>query len=260
MSKHRDRDNELSRRDMLKAAGALAVGAVAVAVPTGNVQAAKSKAPRWVMVMDLRACIGCRACTVACKSENNVALGRHRTVVQEKTMGTFPNVKKAFLPLLCNHCEGNKDDKVPPCVKECPEFPGKRAVYVAPNGNKIRYRSGATYKRPDGMILVDNSQCIGCGKCIDACPYGVRSFDPMLPAGKKPEEQGIHKCTFCDHRVDKGVEPSCVNTCQGGARIFGDLNDPNSRVSKLIAEHKAKGNVLLPEEKTESTRVLYRSG
>ncbi len=243
--------NKLTRREMLKKSGAVVAGTTAAAaLPIGGAQAARAKAPRWVMVMDLRKCIGCRACTVACKAENNVALGRFRTVIQEKTTGTFPNVKKVFLPIMCNHCEGNEKDKIPPCIKECPEYPGKRAVYITPNGEKIRYRTGGTYKRPDGMILVDNEQCIGCGKCIDACPYGVRSFDPFKKAGKKPEENGITKCTFCQHLVDQGLTPACVTTCQGRARIFGDLNDPESEVTKLIKDHGAEKNVLLPEEDT----------
>ncbi len=247
------KENGLTRRDLLKTTGAVVAGAVTAALPAGGVlakQARARKAPRWVMVMDLRKCIGCRACTVACKAENNVALGRFRTVIQEKQMGTFPNVTKVFLPLMCNHCEGNDKDKVPPCVKVCPEWPGERKVFVTPEGKKIRYRGGATYKRPDGMILYDSSLCIGCGKCIEDCPYGVRSFDPFVKAGKKPEEQAITKCTFCQHLVDKGIEPSCVTTCQGRARIFGDLNDPDSQVSKLIKEHRAEKNVLLPDEGT----------
>jgi tetrathionate reductase subunit B len=244
-------DNQISRRDLLKSTGAVVAGAAAAALPVGAAEAGKaSKAPRWVMVMDLRRCIGCRACTVACKAENNVALGRFRTVIQEKTVGTFPDVTKTFLPIMCNHCEGNEEDKIPPCIKECPEYPGERAVFETPDGKKIRYRTGATYKRPDGMILLDNSQCIGCGKCIDACPYGVRAFDPFKQAGKKPEEHGITKCTFCQHLVDEGLTPACVTTCQGRARIFGDLNDPDSEVTKLIEEHGAKDNVLLPEEDT----------
>lgn len=249
---------DISRRKFLGGAGTAAVGAAALVTPGVNVVAATSKAPRWAMVMDLRRCIGCRACTVACKAENNVSLGRFRAVIQEKTTGTFPATKKAFLPLMCNHCEGNEKDKNPPCIKACPEFPGKRAVYVAPSGKKIRYRSGGTYKRPDGTVLIDSRQCIGCGKCIDACPYGVRSFNPFVKAGKDPEKQAADKCDLCVHRLDNGLEPSCVNTCQGRARIFGDLNDPNSEVSKLVKEHNLANDdhVLLPEENTKP-HVFY---
>ena len=171
-------------------------------------------------------------------------------------MGTFPNTKKGFLPIMCNHCEGNKKDGVPPCVKTCPEYPGKRMTFKTADGKKIRYRGGATYKRPDGLVLIDSDLCIGCGKCIDSCPYGVRSFNPFIKAGKKPEKQAADKCDMCKERVANGIDPSCVNTCQGRARIFGDLNDPNSEVAKLVKEHKLAKNVLLPEEGTEP-HVFY---
>lgn len=239
-----------SRRKFLGSVGATAVGTATLTMPGEATAAEERDVPRWGMVMDLRKCIGCRACTVACKSENNVSLGRFRAVIQEKTTGTFPKTRKAFLPLMCNHCEGDEQwGGNPPCIEVCPEFPGKRAVYETPNGRKIRYRSGGTYKRPDGVVLIDAEQCIGCGKCIDACPYGVRSFDPFVQAGKKPEEQAADKCDLCVHRLDNGLEPACVNTCQGRARIFGDLNDSDSEVSKLIKEHKLDrdNNTLLPD-------------
>jgi len=250
-------ESRIGRRDVLKGAGVVAAGSAALATPVRKAEAA-AEAPRWAMVMDLRKCIGCRACTVACKSENDVSLGRFRTVIQEKTYGTFPDTKKVFLPIMCNHCEGKEEDKVPPCVKACPEYPGERLTYMTPDGKKIRYRGGATYKRPDGLILIDKELCIGCGKCIDGCPYGVRSFDPFVKAGKKPEKQAVDKCDFCKQRLDNGVEPACVNTCQGKARIFGDLNDPESEVSKLVKEHGLKNpdNVLLPEEGTRPN-VFY---
>jgi tetrathionate reductase subunit B len=244
---------DISRRRFLGGAGTAVAGTAVMSVtPTVSFGATESKVPRWAMVMDLRRCIGCRACTVACKSENNVSLGRFRAVIQEKTVGTFPNTKKEFLPLMCNHCEGNEKDGVPPCVKACPEYPGKRLKFKTADGKTIRYRGGATYKRPDGLILIDKELCIGCGKCLDACPYGVRSFDPFVKAGGDPTKQAADKCDMCVHRLDNGLEPSCVNTCQGRARIFGDLNDPNSEVSKLVKEHNlAKDdNVLLAEEGT----------
>ena len=248
---------KISRRQFLGSTGVAVAGTVTLAVPTVT-RAANTQAPRWGIVMDLRKCIGCRACTVACKAENNVSLGRFRAVIQEETFGTFPNTQKAFLPIMCNHCEGNEKDGVPPCVKACPEYPGKRMTYVTPEGKKIRYRGGATYKRPDGAILVDKELCIGCGKCIDACPYGVRSFDPFVKAGGAPEKQAADKCALCVPRVDNGLEPACVNTCQGRARIFGDLNDPDSEVSRLVKEHNLDNDdhVLLPEEGTRP-RLYY---
>ncbi len=247
----------ISRRKLLSSTAGVAVAGVAtVAVPATAEAARKAKAPRWGMVMDLRKCIGCRACTVSCKAENDVSLGRFRTVIQEKTWGTFPNTRKAFLPLMCNHCEGSEKDKVPPCVKACPEYPGERAKFKTPDGKTIRYRKGATYKRPDGLVLIDKAACVGCGKCIDACPYGVRSFDPFVKAGKDTTKQAADKCTMCDHRIDNGIEPACVNTCQGRSRIFGDLSDPNSVVAKLVKEHNLANNVLLPEEGTRP-QVYY---
>ncbi|MEF9475217.1 MAG: 4Fe-4S dicluster domain-containing protein [Candidatus Mariimomonas ferrooxydans] len=236
----------LSRRDILKTGGAVAATAAATGLLPENAEAAKNGNPRWAMVVDIRRCVGCRGCTVACKSEYGVPLGNFQAVVKEVGWGKFPNTEKYFLPRLCNHCAGEKD--VPPCVEKCPEAKSGKRMKLG----KVRYRTGATYKRPDGMILVDNSLCIGCGKCIDACPYGVRSFNPFVKLTRPDREKdfGIAKCSFCQHRVDKGVVPSCVNTCQGRARIFGNLNDSNSEVSKLVKKFNLSNKVLLPEEKT----------
>ena len=133
----------VGRRNVLKGAGATVAGVAAFAAGSDVAKAAGTP-PRWAMVMDLRKCIGCRACTVACKAENDVSLGRFRTVVQEATTGTFPNTKKTFLPIMCNHCEGNKEDGIPPCVKACPEYPGARMKFTTADGETIRYRGGAT--------------------------------------------------------------------------------------------------------------------
>ena len=237
----------LSRRQVLKGAGAAALTGAATLVPVGKAMAARGKAPRWAFIVDLRRCIGCRACTIACKAEFDVPLGAFRAAVYEEVVGSFPNSKKLFLPRLCNHCEGNKEDKIPPCVKECPEYPKDRREFVAPDGKKIRYRGGATYKRPDGLILFDNKLCTGCGKCIEACPYGARNFNKLLISGKDSSKNGITKCNFCEHRIAKGVTPSCVNICPGRARFFGDLNDPASEVSKLSKEFG------LAEKRNETT-------
>ncbi len=174
----------------------------------------------WVMVIDLRKCIGCQSCVVACKSENNVPVGVYRTWVQvieygqwdhdpdgDGTVllegGTFvPNVKRFSLPRLCNHC----DD--PPCVEVCPVK--------------------ATFKRKDGLVLIDYPKCIGCGYCIQACPYDARYFNPV--------QQTADKCTFCVQRIDRGLLPACVTSCVGRARVFGDLNDPDGDVSTLISQ------------------------
>jgi len=173
----------------------------------------------WVMVIDTRKCVGCQACVIACKSENNVPLGVFRTVVQVMETGSMesspngmvvtddgnyePNVKKFMLPRLCNHCDE------PPCVEACPVK--------------------ATFKRQDGIVLVDYEKCIGCGTCIQACPYNMRFFNPVTKTADK--------CTLCVHRIDAGLEPACVTSCVGRARIFGDLNDPKSEVSRLISQY-----------------------
>lgn len=245
----------ISRRQALKGAGVMAVGAAAGLVPASRAFAArKKKAPRWAFVVDLRRCIGCRACTVACKAEFNTPLGAFRAAVYEEVAGKYPTSELFLLPRLCNHCEGNKEDGVPPCVKVCPEYPKGRKKFVTAEGKTIRYRYGATYKRPDGLILFDNELCVGCGKCIDKCPYGARNWDKSRMSGKDATKHAITKCTLCQHRIDKGVVPACVNICQGRARIFGDLNDPNSEVSILVKEFgledKRNETTLLPAENT----------
>ncbi len=251
-----------SRREMLRTASVLAVGAASTGIlSVKEAVAAEAKAPRWTMVIDIRRCKGCRTCTVACKAEFDTPLGSWNSVVKDVEQGEYPDIKKDFIPRLCNHCEGNEKDGEPPCVKDCPEkASGERAKFITSDGKKIRYRKGATYRRPDGMIMYDNSLCIGCGKCIKNCPYGARSFNKRLISGKSPLDNGISKCSFCQHRVDKGVEPSCVNACPNNARIFGDLNDPGSEVSKLAERFNLTDNVvestLLFEEGTQP-QVYY---
>jgi tetrathionate reductase subunit B len=243
--------DNLSRRDMFKAGGAVAVIAAAASVLPEKAEAAKKKVPRWAMVIDIRRCVGCYSCQVSCKMENSVPMEGYNARVEVVDRGKYPLAERILLPTLCNHCtgeistEGQKID-VPPCVEKCPEAKsGKRVKFKGE-----RYRTGATYKRPDGMILVDNSLCIGCGKCIDACPYGSRYFNPYVKLTRKDREKdfGIGKCNFCQHRVDIGLEPACVRNCVGKARIFGDLNDPDSEVSKLMKDNPTK--VLKPDEKT----------
>jgi tetrathionate reductase subunit B len=243
--------DSLSRRDLLKTGGvAVAATATASLLPK-EAEAAKGNA-RYAMVLDLRRCIGCRGCTVACKSEFGVSLGRWNAVVKNVEFGKFPDTQKHFVPRLCNNCAGDSEKGIPPCVEKCPEAKSGKRMKLG----KERYRTGATYKRPDGMILLDMDLCIGCYKCIDACPYGVRSIDPFVKLTRSDREKdlGVGKCTFCAHRVDKGIAPSCVNTCQGGARIFGDLNEPGSDVSKLVKEFNLEKNrktsTMLHGEKT----------
>jgi tetrathionate reductase subunit B len=255
--------NKTTRRDLLKGTGLAVAGAAAAMVPGSQALSdagAQRAAPRWVMIMDLRKCTGCRACTVACKSEFNTPLGRFRAVIQQAEYGTFPETKKGFLPLMCNHCEGNGETNLPPCILSCPEKAKFKKEHVTADGQIIEYDHGATYKRPDGMVLVDNSLCIGCEACVHACPYGVRSVNPHIKSGKDPEKNGIEKCSMCEQRVDQGIVPSCVNTCVGRARIFGDINDPDSEVSKLAKEWNLLENreqtTLLPEQGT-NPHVFY---
>lgn len=210
----------VDRRKFLKTsvAGAVALGAAgAQAVPA----AAATPKKQYGMVIDARRCYGVHACTVACKAEFNVPLGHNRSWVESIEKGTYPAVGRSFLPRLCNHCSK------PNCVSVCP--------------------TGATWKREeDGIVVVDEDICIGCKYCVQACPYDMRYPDPDSGTAKK--------CDFCVHRVSQGLEPACVEACPSRARIFGDLNDPESEISKVLATNPV--TVLRPEKGTEPN-VFY---
>jgi len=180
----------------------------------------KERPKRYAMVVDVSKCSGCDACTVACTIENNVPDGNFRTWVKEIEIGSFPDVKRAKLPRLCNHCEDA------PCEKVCPVE--------------------ATWRAEDGTILIDQDRCIGCKYCMTACPYEARYVNPVTNT--------VDKCNFCYHRISEGLEPACVATCVGGARIFGDLNDPDSLVHKIVATKNTQ--VLKPEMGTKP-QVYY---
>ena len=176
---------------------------------------------RLGMAIDLALCIGCNACAVACKMENGVGLGHFNTWVESWDVDRDGDVRRASVPKLCNHCAN------PACVSVCP--------------------TGASYVDADGSVQIDTGKCIGCKYCMAACPYGVRYL---------VEETGdVHKCTFCHHRSSNGLLPACVGTCVTKARVFGDLNDPDSDVSKLLAE-AGGGEVLLADMGMEPS-VLY---
>lgn len=162
---------------------------------------------RNIIDIDLDSCIGCHSCAVVCKQENNVGLGTfYNKVLTVGPSGTYPDLEMYYLPVACQHCDN------PECVSVCP--------------------TGASYKREDGVVLVDHSKCIGCQYCVMACPYGVRAYDTSKDKGV------IEKCTMCAHLIDKGEKPACVKHCPGQARKFGDLDDPQSDVSKLRAAKK----------------------
>lgn len=157
--------------------------------------------PKKTLVIDLDRCIGCKGCEVACKQENNVDLGVYfNKVLTVGPNGKYPDLEMYFLPTVCQQCED------PECVKVCP--------------------TGASFKREDGIVLINKEVCIGCKYCMMACPYGVRSFNP--------EKGVVEKCTLCVQLQAIGEKPACVKNCPGKARFFGDLNDPDSDVSRVL--------------------------
>jgi molybdopterin-containing oxidoreductase family iron-sulfur binding subunit len=223
------------------------------------------EARRWVMVIDLRKCTGCHACTIACVAENKLPPGVVYRPVIEEEFGTYPNVGRKFTPRPCMQCDN------PPCVPVCPVH--------------------ATYTSEDGVVVVDYDQCIGCRACLTACPYGARVADfnhqyndampvaagaiagkdvagryervPMYEYGApRAREEGkspvgnARKCHFCMHRVKAGELPACVTSCIGRATLFGDANDPNSLVAELIARPNVSR---LKEDLGTEPRVFYLS-
>jgi Fe-S-cluster-containing dehydrogenase component len=163
------------------------------------------------MAIDLAACVGCAACAVACKLENEVPAGVQRLWIRLEEGGAFPNPSAWFRPEQCQHCSE------PACVAVCP--------------------TGASYVGEWGLVLVEAETCIACGACVAACPYDARHFDPR---------GFVSKCSFCDHRVAEGRPPACVETCPTLCRTFGDLDDPSSEVAIAVAEAR-RIDVMKPE-------------
>lgn len=254
------------RRDFLKNVG---LGLLtSISVPTLAFTGKKTVLQRRLaMVIDLQKCTGCGACTIVCKNENNVDDGILWANKICNTVGKFPNVRYDYIPTLCNHCEKA------PCVKVCP--------------------TQAMHKNNDNITMHDIDKCVGCRYCIVACPYKVISFnadtphkrwrkeDASLPGTSSPKEVNeklggnvipyynperaetyagvrpknvVEKCLFCDHLVKKGQEPRCVQRCPSKARIFGDLNDPNSKVVKLLGKYTP---IQLKEHMGTMPKVFY---
>ncbi len=166
-------------------------------------------------LVDLDLCMGCKACEVSCKVENEVPLSSWRLRVKYVDQGLFPNTSRTFTPLRCNHCESA------PCERICPV--------------------SALHYLDNGIVNIDSSRCIGCAGCIMACPYGAIYMDP--------ESNTADKCTFCAHRIEGGLMPACVVACPVEANIFGDLEDPDSHISKYISRDK-RVQVRKPEKMT----------
>lgn len=208
---------------------------------------------KWSMVIDVRKCVGCYACSIACKSENVSPPGIIYRRVLDLEQGKYPHPKRNFVPVLCNHCANA------PCVTACPVK--------------------ATTTRVDGIVDMIYSQCIGCRACLNACPYGARQSDfgqyytkktpklqdyeirPAFEYKKEwPRKKGespignARKCHFCIHRIERKILPACVTTCIGKATYFGDKEDNNSLVSQLIQNNKVKR---LKEELGTNPRVYY---
>ncbi len=218
---------------MATAAGVtLAPGVILYAISNASpvhakaVDAEVSNAVRWGMLIDLNRCDnGCDECVSACATENGLGgFGRPETDAQWIRKVEIKNSQTGYsksLPVMCQHCEN------PPCVDVCP--------------------TGASFKRADGIVLVDKHTCIGCRYCMMACPYKARSFvhesledqKPYAPRGKGT----VESCTLCVHRIDADLNPACVEACSdtgGGAMLFGDLNDPDSEISKRVAKYASQ--------------------
>jgi len=179
--------------------------------------------PAYGFLIDNSKCIGCHACSTACKSENEVPLGVYRTWVKTTETGRYPDTQRHFQVTRCNHCSD------PPCARICP--------------------TAAMFQRSDGIVEFDKDACIGCKACMQACPYDAIYIDP--------ETHTAAKCHYCAHRTDIGLEPACVVVCPEHAIVAGDLNDPRSEISRLVAKHPV--TVRKPEQGTRP-KLFYIEG
>ncbi|MDO9597098.1 MAG: 4Fe-4S dicluster domain-containing protein [Azoarcus sp.] len=210
-----DRPQSDARRAFLRGVPVLTAAAVLMPAPARAAEGGQ----HWGMLIDVRKCIGCQACTMSCIQENAVPEGSFRTVVSTyaiKVEGGDQPAGTYVLPRLCNHCDE------PPCIPVCPV--------------------SATFKRADGVVVVDGDRCVGCAYCVQACPYDARFINH--DTGK------ADKCTFCAHRLEAGLLPACVETCVGGARIFGDLNDADGELRRRMEAAAGELKVLNPGQGT----------
>jgi len=242
----------MDRREFLRTGGMLLTGtACAYGLPLLTVRKSgadgagcSSSKCKWGMVIDVNKCLpDCNACTEACRKENNVAFHGNKKwdihlirKVKVKRVHPAGSAEKS-VPLLCNHCEN------PPCAQVCPVK--------------------ATYKRDDGVVVVDHHRCIGCRYCMIACPYNARHFNYKegheWPNKDRPRSaHGVpESCNFCAHRIDRGKKPACVEACEkvkAKALVFGNLNDPDSEVSKLISNNSVRG---IREDLGTKPKVYY---
>ena len=169
---------------------------------------------RYAMAVDTRRCVGCNACVIACKTENALPEGGFRDWVVQEVWGTFPDLAMQIRSERCNHCSDT------PCVAACP--------------------TGASHVAEGGAVLVNAAKCTGCKACMASCPYGARYVHP---------DGHVDKCTFCMHRVARGDGPACVETCPTRSLTFGDANDPDSVVARLLRARRHE--VVRPEAGTE---------
>jgi len=176
--------------------------------------------PNYGFVIDLKKCIGCHACTIACKSEHDIPVGANRCWVKTVEKGTFPDTSRFFLPVLCNQCEDA------PCMKICP--------------------TNALFKRRDGIVDLNGAACIGCRACMVACPYDQLFIDPNTRTAEK--------CNFCANRVENQLQPACVSVCPTECRIFGDLDDPTSQVAEIV---QREAFMVRKPEKGTGPKVFY---
>lgn len=221
------KERGFTRRAILKNAAGMAVAGAALSpIKTG---AGEQKKRRLGMVIDLRKCTGCGACSVACKEMWDVPTGKWRSWVKVVEKGEFPNVKTLFLRRLCMQCDNA------PCLRNCP--------------------TKATFNDPDtGIVRIDPDKCITCKYCLWNCPYGARFINPQKQLADGTVGPRADKCDFCYPKVMRGENPACVDACPYGAITFGDLDDPESEVSRLIKTEKVTR--MKPELGTEP-KVYY---